>query len=190
MDRKAQCSLLLIPVSDTRRFRYFVGGFPGSRGDLLAFRSRSWYKNVEDPMLWHCILSRDEYILGDAGFALTPVLVRCCPFYSALVAVSHAKRTIGTVGGTLREAPRAWHMSRERTSVINYHIRSEQAPDTSTQHPCVELFLAPPFLAIHFLQCFFLPFPDYSVQGCRHLRPQCCVNAEVQPPTCKNAGCC
>mgnify|MGYP006924551740 CR=1 FL=1 len=75
-DRKAQSSLLMIPISDTRRFRYFVGGFPGSRGDSLAFRGSSWYTTAEDPFLQSCILTLDEFILGNAGFALTPFLVR------------------------------------------------------------------------------------------------------------------
>ena len=77
-DRKAQSSLLLIPVSDTRRFRYFVGGFPGSRGDSLAFRGRSWHQTAADPLLRKYILGNDEFVLRDAGFALTPFLVRFC----------------------------------------------------------------------------------------------------------------
>lgn len=79
-DRKSQCSLLIIPIVDTRRFRYFVGGFPGSRGDSLAFRSRSWYTTAEDPLLRRSLLSIDEFILGDAGFALSKFLVRSCVF--------------------------------------------------------------------------------------------------------------
>lgn len=47
-DRKARCSMLLIAITDTRRIRYFVGGFPGSRGDSLAFRARSWCSSMED----------------------------------------------------------------------------------------------------------------------------------------------
>lgn len=40
-DRRARCSMLLIAITDTRRIRFFVGGFPGSRGDSLAFRAKS-----------------------------------------------------------------------------------------------------------------------------------------------------
>ena len=35
---------------------------------------------AEDPLLRRSILSIDEFILGDAGFALTPFLVRVCMF--------------------------------------------------------------------------------------------------------------
>jgi len=80
IDRKSQCSLLLISIVDTRPFRYFVGGFPGSRGDSLAFRGQSWYGAAEYPLLRLSILSIDEFILGDAGFVLTPFLVRVCMF--------------------------------------------------------------------------------------------------------------
>ena len=77
-DTKSQCSPLMIPIVDTRRFRYFVGGFPGSLCDSLAFRSRSWYTTVEDPLLRRSLLSIDDFILGDTGFALSNFLVRSC----------------------------------------------------------------------------------------------------------------
>ena len=59
--------------------------FSGSRGDSLAFRGRSWYAAAEDVLLRPCILSMDEFILGDAGFALTPYLVCSSLFLSSLV---------------------------------------------------------------------------------------------------------
>lgn len=40
-DKKATCSIVFLGITDTRRLRYFVGRFPGSRGDSLAFRTRS-----------------------------------------------------------------------------------------------------------------------------------------------------
>eukprot|EP00168_Porphyra_purpurea_P016511 TRINITY_DN5373_c0_g1_i1.p1 TRINITY_DN5373_c0_g1~~TRINITY_DN5373_c0_g1_i1.p1 ORF type:complete len:180 (-),score=3.43 TRINITY_DN5373_c0_g1_i1:80-619(-) len=46
--RYARCSLLFLAISDTRLIRYFVGGFPGSRGDLSAFKGRSWYRAMLD----------------------------------------------------------------------------------------------------------------------------------------------
>jgi len=74
-DRKAWCSMLLIPICDTRRFRYFVGGFPGSRADSLAFRTRSWYQVMTDPDVHDRPMRPGELILGDSGFALTAFLV-------------------------------------------------------------------------------------------------------------------
>jgi len=74
-DRKARCSMLLIPICDTRRFRYFVGGFPGSRADSLAFRTRSWYQVMTDPDMHDRPMRPGEFILGDSGFALTAFLV-------------------------------------------------------------------------------------------------------------------
>lgn len=77
-DRKARCSMLFIAITDTRRIRLFVGGFPGSRANSSAFRARSWYSAMEDPNAPLRPLSDGEFILGDSGFALTAFLV-CCP---------------------------------------------------------------------------------------------------------------
>lgn len=76
-DRSARCSMLRIAITDTRRIRFFVGGFPGTRGASLAFCARSWCTSMEDldaplrPML------NGDFILRDSGFALTTFLVRC-----------------------------------------------------------------------------------------------------------------
>eukprot|EP00168_Porphyra_purpurea_P008171 TRINITY_DN20296_c0_g1_i1.p1 TRINITY_DN20296_c0_g1~~TRINITY_DN20296_c0_g1_i1.p1 ORF type:complete len:114 (-),score=0.87 TRINITY_DN20296_c0_g1_i1:38-379(-) len=70
-------SLLILVTSDTRRIRYFVGGIPGSQGDSLAFRSCSWHAAIYDEDVTARPLSAREFILGDAGFALTVFLVRC-----------------------------------------------------------------------------------------------------------------
>jgi len=43
-DKKSKCSMLMLAITDTRRVRLFAGGYPGSRGDSMAFRRRSWYK--------------------------------------------------------------------------------------------------------------------------------------------------
>jgi len=43
-DKKSNCSMLVLSITDTRRVRLFAGGFPGSRGDSMAFCCRSWYK--------------------------------------------------------------------------------------------------------------------------------------------------
>jgi len=90
-DRKSQCSLLLIPIVDTRRIRYIYGGFPGSRGDSLAFRGQSWYGAAEDRLLRRSILSIDEFILGDAGFVLTPFLVRARMFPTSYCSMCRAR---------------------------------------------------------------------------------------------------
>lgn len=39
-DRSARCSMLRIAITDTRRIRFFVGEFPGTRGVYLAFCAR------------------------------------------------------------------------------------------------------------------------------------------------------
>lgn len=75
-DRYARCSLLFLAISDTRLIRYFVGGFPGSRGDSNAFKERSWYRAMLDAGDTLPPLEDEEFILGDAGFALAVFLVR------------------------------------------------------------------------------------------------------------------
>jgi len=74
-NKNATSSLLLLAITDTSRIRYLVGGFPGSCGDSTALKGRSWYKAMllEDATLRP--LSANEFILGDAGFGLTPFLV-------------------------------------------------------------------------------------------------------------------
>lgn len=57
--------------------RFFVGGFPRSRGDSVAFKGRSWYQSMLNPGSSQPLLEDGEFILGDAGFALAPFLVRC-----------------------------------------------------------------------------------------------------------------
>ena len=66
----------MLAISDTRRVCYFVGGLRGSQGDSLAFRTRSWHASVFEEDLGARPLSAQEFILGDAGFALTAFLVR------------------------------------------------------------------------------------------------------------------
>lgn len=80
-DRYARCSLLFLPISDTRLIRYFVGGFPGSRGDSNAFKERSWYRAMLDAGDTLPPLEDGEFILGDAGFALAVFLIT--PFREA-----------------------------------------------------------------------------------------------------------
>ena len=109
-DRKAQSCILLVPVSDTRRFRYFVGGFPSSRGDSLAFRGRSWHQTVADPLPPKYILGTDEFVLGDEGFVMTPFLVRFCSIpVRCLCAgqppVEEQRKRAGDSGG---ESSRIW----------------------------------------------------------------------------------
>lgn len=76
-DRSARCSMLRIAITDTRRIRFFVGEFPGTRGVYLAFCARSWCTSIEDldaplrPML------NGDFILRDSGFVLTTFSVRC-----------------------------------------------------------------------------------------------------------------
>ena len=43
-DKNSNCSLLLLAITDTSRICYFVCGIPGSQGDSLASRFRSWYE--------------------------------------------------------------------------------------------------------------------------------------------------
>lgn len=74
-DRKARCSTLLVPICDTCRFRYFVGGFLGSRAISLAFLTRYWYQAVTDPDVHDRSMRSWEFRSGDSGFALTAFLV-------------------------------------------------------------------------------------------------------------------
>jgi len=74
--KDSNCSLLILVISDTRRVRYFVCGMPGSQGDSLEFRSRSWHAAMYMEDLNARPLSPRKFILGDAGFALTRFLVR------------------------------------------------------------------------------------------------------------------
>ena len=78
-DKNSNCSLLLLAITDTRRICYFVGGIPGSQGDSLAFRFRSWYEAMLNEDVSVRPLSAREFILGDVGFALTAFLVRMDP---------------------------------------------------------------------------------------------------------------
>lgn len=75
-DKKANCSMMLLAISDTMRIVYFVRGFPGSRGDCSTFRSRAWYKAMllGDSPRWP--LLPGEIILGDCGFSLSCLVVR------------------------------------------------------------------------------------------------------------------
>lgn len=75
-DKNSNLSLLMLVISDTRRVCYFVGGIPGSQGDSLAFRTRSWHTAMYEVNSSARPLSAREFILGDAGFALTVFLVR------------------------------------------------------------------------------------------------------------------
>lgn len=68
--------MLMIAITDTRRIRFFVGGFPGSRGDSLAFRARSWSSSMENSDAPMRPMADGEFILGDSGFGLTAFLVR------------------------------------------------------------------------------------------------------------------
>lgn len=68
--------MLLTAITNTRRIRVVIGGFPGSRGDSLAFRARSWYSSIEDPDAPLRPMLYREFFLGDSGFALTAFLVR------------------------------------------------------------------------------------------------------------------
>lgn len=61
--------------------RFFVGGFPRSRGDSVAFKGRSWYQSMLNPGSSQPLLEDGEFILGDAGFALAPFLIT--PFRGA-----------------------------------------------------------------------------------------------------------
>jgi len=65
----------MLAISDTRRVCYFVGGLPGSQGDSLAFRTRSWSASMFEEDMSSRPLSVRDFILGDAGFALTAFLV-------------------------------------------------------------------------------------------------------------------
>eukprot|EP00170_Pyropia_yezoensis_P005536 contig_22486_g5551 len=73
-NKNATSALLLLAISDTRRIRYFVGGFPGSCGDSTALKGRSWFQAMLLPDGDLRPLSAGEFILGDAGFGLTPFL--------------------------------------------------------------------------------------------------------------------
>lgn len=77
-NKNATSSLLLLAITDTRRIRYFVGGFPGSCGDSTSLKRRSWFmfKAMLRPEGVLRPLSVGEFILGDAGFGLTPFIVR------------------------------------------------------------------------------------------------------------------
>jgi len=75
-DKNSNFSLLMLGISDTRSVCYFVGGLPGSQGDSLAFCTRSWHASMFEENLSARPLSAREFILGDAGFALTAFLVR------------------------------------------------------------------------------------------------------------------
>jgi len=66
----------MLAISDTRSVCNFVGGLPGSQGDSLAFRTRSWHAFMFEKDLGARPLSAREFILGDAGFSLTAFLVR------------------------------------------------------------------------------------------------------------------
>jgi len=66
----------MLAISDIRRVCYFVGGLRGSQGDSLASRTRSWHASMFEEDLGARPLSAQEFILGDAGFALTAFLVR------------------------------------------------------------------------------------------------------------------
>ena len=74
-NKNATSSLLLPAITDTRRIRYLVGGFPGSYGDSTALKGRSWSKAMLLDEATLRPLSAGEFILGDAGFDLTPFLV-------------------------------------------------------------------------------------------------------------------
>lgn len=74
-DRYARCSHFFLASSDTRLIRYFVRGFPGSRGDSNAFKERSGYRAMLDAGDTLPPLEDGEFILGDAGFALAVFLV-------------------------------------------------------------------------------------------------------------------
>lgn len=73
--------MLMIAITDTRRIRFFVGGFPGSRGDSLAFRARSWSSSMENSDAPMRPMADGEFILGDSGFGLTAFLIT--PFREA-----------------------------------------------------------------------------------------------------------
>lgn len=74
-NKNATSSLLVLAIADTRRIRYLVGRFPGSCGDSAAFKGRSWFKVMLLTGSCDCSL-RGEFILGDAGSGITPLLVR------------------------------------------------------------------------------------------------------------------
>jgi len=74
-NKNATSSLLLPAITDTRRIRYLVGGFPGSCGDSTELKGRSWYKAMLLDEATLRPLSASEFILDDAGFGLTPFLV-------------------------------------------------------------------------------------------------------------------
>lgn len=76
MDRYSRCCLLLLAITDTQMVRYFIGGFPGSRGDSLAFKEWSWFQAMVNSGDGHRPLDGGEFIPGDGGFGLTALLVR------------------------------------------------------------------------------------------------------------------
>ena len=78
-DKNSNCSRLLLAITDTCRNCYFVGGIPGSQGESLAFWFRSWYEAMFNEGVSVRPLAAREFILGDAGFALTAFLVRMDP---------------------------------------------------------------------------------------------------------------
>ena len=78
-DKKSNCSMLMLAITDTRRVRLFAGGFPGSRGDSMAFHGRSWYKALSHRNAQCRPLSPGEFVLGDAGFAHTVFVVSLKP---------------------------------------------------------------------------------------------------------------
>lgn len=63
-------------ISETRRIRYFVGGFLGSRGDCSAFRNRAWYNAILRENIYTKSFLPCEFIHGESGFAVIFFAVR------------------------------------------------------------------------------------------------------------------
>jgi len=80
-NKNAMSSLLLLSITDTRRMRYFVVGFPLSCEDETALKRRSWIESMRLTSSVLHPLSDSDFVLGDAGFGLTPVLVRTTTVY-------------------------------------------------------------------------------------------------------------
>jgi len=74
-DKNSKVSLLKLAISDTHRVCYFVGGLPWSQGESLELRTQSWHASMFEEDMSSRPLSVREFILGDAGFALTAFLV-------------------------------------------------------------------------------------------------------------------
>lgn len=213
-DRYARCSLLFLAISDTRLIRYFVGGFPGSRGDSTAFKARSWYRAMLDPDGTRPPLEDGEFILGDAGFALTVFLVCHAPpgehhIGMALTLDACEERVlVGLYGGGVGEGQAASAaLARETVghalpALPLSHCLDAACPAAQVP-PRRRAFYIPQSggNAYHADHTFSGRFPsvtvsdalflvaDHSFPRSRHARTQRRVHEAVQPSTRKNARC-